>query len=222
MATIGLDDELHAQVALLGHADHRHRVRHAGDDPFDHHPSLIEDEGQMRAPLGQQPGHGGGAMLPADFLVVAKGKEDSAPGLEASLKELEVDFIDAYYLMAVNNPALVKCEELYDAFLAAKKAGKVSFFGLSTHKNAQKVLEAAIETGWYDVAMIGITPVGWYDWETHDLVPGSQTLVELKGLLDRAHRAGIGLVGMKREVPDHNLRSHHVGVQAAADRLAHQ
>ncbi len=117
--------------------------------------------------------------------------------MEASLKELEVDSIDAYYLMAVNNPALVKCEELYNAFLAAKKAGKVSFFGLSTHKNAQKVLEAAIETGWYDVAMIGITPVGWYDWDTRDLVPGSKTQVELRRLFDRARAASIGLIGMK-------------------------
>jgi predicted aldo/keto reductase-like oxidoreductase len=117
--------------------------------------------------------------------------------MEASLKELEVDSIDAYYLMAVNNPALVRCEEMHNAFLAAKRAGKVRFFGLSTHENAQKVLEAAIGTGWYDVAMIGITPVGWYDWERHDLVPGSQTLVELRKLLDRARAAGIGLIGMK-------------------------
>lgn len=117
--------------------------------------------------------------------------------LEASLKDLKADSIDAYYLMAVNNPALVQCEEMYNAFLAAKKAGKINFYGLSTHENAQKVLEAAIETGWYDVAMIGITPLGWYDWNTKDLVPGSQSLIELKGLLERARQAGIGLVGMK-------------------------
>jgi len=139
-------------------------------------------------------------LKPDDSVTVTQAQTAAAGWtrlMEASLKELEVDSIDAYYLMAVNNPALVRCEEMYNAFLKAKKAGKVSFFGLSTHKNAQKVLEAAIETGWYDVAMIGITPVGWYDWDTHDLVPGSQTLVELRGLLDRARAAGIGLIGMK-------------------------
>ena len=117
--------------------------------------------------------------------------------MESSLKDLAIDYIDAYYLMAVDNPSLVKCEEMYNAFLSAKKAGKVGYFGLSTHKNAQKLLEAAIETGWYDVAMIGITPAGWYDWEKHDLLPGTPTLTQLEGLLKRARDAGIGLVGMK-------------------------
>ncbi|MGD2294759.1 MAG: aldo/keto reductase [Candidatus Aminicenantes bacterium] len=140
-------------------------------------------------------------ILRPEDTVSAEWAQKAASGwtrlMEASLKELETDSIDAYYLMAVNNPNLVRCEELYKAFLEAKKCGKVKYFGLSTHKNARKVLEAAIETGWYDVAMIGITPVGWYDWETHDLVPGSQTLAELQGLLDRARGAGIGLIGMK-------------------------
>ena len=58
-----------------------------------------------------------------------------------------------YYLMAVDNPSLVRSEEVCNAFLKAKAAGKVGYFGLSTHGNAQKVLEAAIETGWYDLAI---------------------------------------------------------------------
>ena len=139
-------------------------------------------------------------LKPDDSVTVTQAQTAAAGWtrlLESSLKELDVDSIDAYYLMAVNNPSLVRSEEMHNAFSRAKKAGKVSFFGLSTHKNAQKVLEAAIETGWYDVAMISITPVGWYDWDTHDLVPESQTLVGLRGLLDRARAAGIGLIGMK-------------------------
>ncbi len=117
--------------------------------------------------------------------------------MEASLKDLQTDYVDAYYLMAVDNPSLVRSEEVYSAFLKAKAAGKVGFFGLSTHKNAQQVLEAAIETGWYDLAMIGITPAGWYDWDTKSLAKGTSTLVELQGLLKRASEAGIGLIGMK-------------------------
>ncbi|MBW2093080.1 MAG: hypothetical protein JRI34_13275, partial [Deltaproteobacteria bacterium] len=99
--------------------------------------------------------------------------------------------------MGVDNPALISSEEIYNAFLKAKAAGKVGHFGVSMHKNAQKVLEAAIETGWYDVAMIGITPAGWYDWDEKDIVEGSPTLVELQPLLQQAREAGIGLVGMK-------------------------
>jgi len=117
--------------------------------------------------------------------------------MDASLKDLQTDYVDAYYLMGVDNPSLVRSEEVYNTFLKAKAAGKVGYFGLSTHKNAQEVLEAAIETGWYDLAMIGITPAGWYDWSIKSLVQDTSTLVELQGLLQRAAKAGIGLIGMK-------------------------
>ena len=117
--------------------------------------------------------------------------------MDASLKDLQTDYVDAYYLMAVENPFLVRSEEIYNSFLKAKAAGKVGYFGLSTHKNAQKVLEAAIETGWYDLAMIGITPAGWYDWDTKSLAQDTPTLIELQGMLKRASAAGIGLIGMK-------------------------
>jgi predicted aldo/keto reductase-like oxidoreductase len=117
--------------------------------------------------------------------------------LNGSLKDLQSEYVDAYYLMAVEDPALISSEEIYRAFLDAKSAGKVGYFGLSTHKNAQKVLEAAIKTGWYDLAMIGVTPAGWYDWTTKDLEKDTPSLLELAPLLKQARDAGIGLVGMK-------------------------
>jgi aryl-alcohol dehydrogenase-like predicted oxidoreductase len=117
--------------------------------------------------------------------------------LNGSLKELETEYVDAYYLMAVDNPALISSEESYNAFLEAKSAGKVGYFGISTHKNAQKVLETAIKTGWYDLAMIGITPAGWYNWDTKSLEKDTPSLLELQPLLKQAKDAGIGLVGMK-------------------------
>ena len=117
--------------------------------------------------------------------------------LGRSLRAMETEYVDAYYVMGVDNVSLTKCEEMYEAFQKAKAAGKVGHFGISTHTNAQEVLEAAIETGWYDVAMIGITPAGWYDWEEKDLVEDSPSLVELKPLLDNAKKIGLGLIGMK-------------------------
>jgi predicted aldo/keto reductase-like oxidoreductase len=117
--------------------------------------------------------------------------------LDASLKDLQTEYVDAYYLMGVNNPNLVSSEEIYNAFLAAKSAGKVGYFGLSTHHNAEKVLEAAIKTGWYDMAMIGITPAGWYDWETKELAKDTPVLTKLQPLLKKARDAGIGLIAMK-------------------------
>lgn len=117
--------------------------------------------------------------------------------MDESLRDLRVEHIDAYYTMAANNPTLVQAEEIRRAFERARDAGKVSFFGLSTHENAEAVLEAAIETTWYDLATIAITPLGWYDWKNRRVLEGSPPLTELRGILERARDAGMGLIGMK-------------------------
>lgn len=117
--------------------------------------------------------------------------------LEDSLRDLDVDYVDAYYLMAVGDPALVKDEQMYAAFVKARDAGKVGHYGVSTHKRAQQVLQAAVDTGWYDLAMIAITPAGWYDWDSKSLLKDTPPLTQLRPELDKARDAGIGLVGMK-------------------------
>ena len=137
---------------------------------------------------------------PGDSITLEQAKEAAklwTEFLDASLKDLQTDHIDAYYLMGVNNPSLISSEEIYGAFLNAKSVGKVSYFGLSTHKNAKRVLEAAIRTGWYDLAMIGITPAGWYDWTTKSLEKDTPTMIDLQPLLEQARKVGIGLIGMK-------------------------
>lgn len=117
--------------------------------------------------------------------------------LDKSLSELQVEHVDAYYLMATNNPSFVRSEEIHSAFQQAKRAGKVSYFGISTHENAEAVMEAAIETGWYDLMQVAITPAGWYDWNNKSILKGTKELASLQPLLARARKAGIGLIGMK-------------------------
>ncbi len=139
--------------------------------------------------------------------------------LNSSLINLQTEYVDAYYLMAVENPALISSEEIYKAFLDAKSAGKVGHWGLSTHNNAKKLLEAAIETGWYDLAMIGITPAGWYDWFTKDLAEGTPPLVDLQSLLNQARDAGIGLIGMKTVLYLAHMTSSGKGGPSAFDKV---
>lgn len=117
--------------------------------------------------------------------------------LDESLRELKIEHVDAYYQMAANNVSVVTNEELYRAFEDAKAAGKVSYLGLSTHQNAANVLSAAADTGWFDLAMIAITPGGWYDWEDKSILEGSPNMKALAPHLEKARKAGIGLVGMK-------------------------
>lgn len=117
--------------------------------------------------------------------------------LDQSLKNLQTEYIDAYFLMNIKSWSLIKSEEVYKAFLNARSAGKVGHFGLASHKNAKKVLETAIDTGWYDIAMVGITPAGWYDWTTKEIEKDTPSLTALQPLLKQARDTGIGLIGMK-------------------------
>ena len=59
------------------------------------------------------------------------------------------------------------------------------------------MLETAVETGWYDLAMIAITPAGWYDWEEKSILQDSVPMAGLQPVLDRARESGMGLIGMK-------------------------
>jgi aryl-alcohol dehydrogenase-like predicted oxidoreductase len=117
--------------------------------------------------------------------------------IDASLGELGVDHVDAYYLMASNNVDLVGSDEVRRAFERARDAGKVEHLGLSTHQNAERVLETAVRTGAYDLATIAITPAGWYDWADKGIEKGSRPMAALRPVLDGARASGMGLIGMK-------------------------
>jgi aryl-alcohol dehydrogenase-like predicted oxidoreductase len=117
--------------------------------------------------------------------------------IDKSLDNLGVDYIDAYYLMMVGNPAAMRSEELHNAYLEAKNAGKIGHWGFSSHLRDHECLDIAIETGWYDLAMIAITPAGWYDTIKVDTVKERGTMNDLKPFLAQAREKGIGLVGMK-------------------------
>ena len=137
---------------------------------------------------------------PEEEITPAQAREGAATWtglLEQSLSELGVDHVDAYYVMASHNPYIVKSEEMRSAFETARDAGKVRYWGLSTHQNAQRVLEAAAETGAYHLAQIAITPAGWYDWADRNILPGSATMQDLRPFLDGVRESGIALIGMK-------------------------
>ena len=117
--------------------------------------------------------------------------------MEGSLKEMQVEHVDAYYMMAANNVSVVASDEMYEAFLRAKQAGKVSYWGVSTHQNAESVLLTAAATGRYDLAQIAITPAGWYDWIDKGILDDGKSMEDLAAVLQAAKEAGIGLIGMK-------------------------
>ncbi len=117
--------------------------------------------------------------------------------LDVCLTDLNQEHVDAYYIMGANNPRIVNNEEIFNSFNRAKQAGKVSYLGFSSHENASECLAAATESGQYALAMLAMTPGGWYDWESKSLLSNTKPLTDLQPELHAARKAGIGLVAMK-------------------------
>jgi predicted aldo/keto reductase-like oxidoreductase len=117
--------------------------------------------------------------------------------VDQSLIDLQSDYIDAYLIQGTNEPSLMLSDEINAAFEKVKSSGKIGHVGVSTHQNAEAVLEAAIDSNHCDLVMLAVTPAGWYDWKKKVMLEGTPPLRDLKPQIEKARTAGIGLIGMK-------------------------
>src|ERR1035438_3715610 len=108
-------------------------------------------------------------------------KEAALADLDTSLRELGTDHLDIWYLHAKEKPADVT-DELIDAQQTAKKAGKIRFAGVSTHKGQAELIPALIANPHIDVILTA------YNFSM------GQTL---DPAIAAAHAAGKGIVAMK-------------------------
>jgi predicted aldo/keto reductase-like oxidoreductase len=111
----------------------------------------------------------------------ARDKASALADLDKSLSELATDHLDIWYLHAKSRPDQIT-DDLIDAQQTAKKAGKVRFAGVSTHGG-----------------QAGLVP--WLEKNPlMDVILTSYNFTMDRGmdaLLESAHRAGKGIVGMK-------------------------
>jgi predicted aldo/keto reductase-like oxidoreductase len=110
----------------------------------------------------------------------ATSKDQLQKHLETSLRELNTDYIDIWYLHSRDNVADVT-DELIEVQQLAKQQGKIRFAGVSTHK-PQQLLPWMAQKGAFDVALTV------YNF-TMD--------ASLDQAIETAAKAGIGVVGMK-------------------------
>ena len=111
----------------------------------------------------------------------AQTKAAALADLDTSLRELGTDHLDIWYLHAKTKPADVT-DELIDAQQTAKKAGKIRFAGVSTHKGQAELIPALIANPHIDVIL---TAYNFSMGQTLDPV------------IAAAHAAGKGIVAMK-------------------------
>jgi uncharacterized protein len=105
--------------------------------------------------------------------------------LDRSLERMRTGYIDLYFVHGIygidelNERTRIWAEK-------AKKAGKIRFFGFSTHSNMEECMLAAAKLGWIDGIMMA------YNFRLMHTDP-------MKRAVDACRKAGIGLTAMKTQ-----------------------
>ncbi|MFC2135371.1 aldo/keto reductase [Bacteroidota bacterium] len=105
---------------------------------------------------------------------------------ETSLKRLQVDYIDIVYQHSLVTREATFYEEFLNALTKLKKDGKIGYIGASTHRNEPEVINAAVDCGVYDVVLTS------YNFR-------QPHLKEVEAAIERASKAGLGVVAMKTQ-----------------------
>ena len=82
----------------------------------------------------------------------APNKVELQKHLETSLRELNTDYIDIWFLHGRNSPAEIPDDQI-EVQQLAKKQGKVRFTGVSTHNGQQQILPWMVQKGVFDVVL---------------------------------------------------------------------
>ena len=101
-----------------------------------------------------------------------------------SLKRLDVDYVDIFYLSSCAKKESVMFEPLMKSMEKIKKAGKARFLGVASHSFVPEAVRAAADSGFYDVVMLA------YNFQVKDIE-------ERKEAVAYAAKKGLGIVAMK-------------------------
>jgi len=105
-----------------------------------------------------------------EFIIATKVKPDDVNGetgelgpgstresiyakFELSLKRLGLGYVDILYYHSVSNRDSALNSQMLEAFSELKIQGKIRYIGMSTHKNEPEVIQAAIDSNFYEVVL---------------------------------------------------------------------
>jgi hypothetical protein len=115
-------------------------------------------------------------------------KKEDAPKIpelfELSLKRLQLDHVDIFYVAGMGDRATALSEPFLEALRKLKKSGQARFVGLATHQNEPEVIRAAVESKIHDVVLT-----------TYNFRQPHRN--EVKAAIAEAAKAGLGIVVMK-------------------------
>lgn len=113
-----------------------------------------------------------------------KTKEAFIAKFEESLQRLQMDYVDILYLHGSGSREMTLAQPILEALTEMKKQGKAKLLGVSTHNNEPEVIQAAVDSGVYDVVLTS------YNFK-HARVQ------EIKEKIAIASDKGLGVVVMK-------------------------
>ena len=102
--------------------------------------------------------------------------------METSLKRLQTDHVDLMLLHGVNTRDETLNADYIKEFEEAKKKGICRFIGVSTHRNHAEVLNAVVDSKFWDAVLVG------YNYTSPPNV---------KQAIEKARKAGIAIIAMK-------------------------
>ena len=115
----------------------------------------------------------------------AEAKVRFVEGVEASLKRLQMDYVDILYHHAVDSVEDAQAEGPLEALHSLKKDGKTRFIGLSTHTTVD-VLSEAIRLNLFDVGLVMLNYTMAHD-------------AGILSTIEKAAKSGMGIVAMKTQ-----------------------
>jgi len=128
------------------------------------------------------------ARLPSDqntgLYTEAATEEAFQKKIDISLKNLGLEYVDIYYHHNVWKRESALYEPILQALEKAKKEGKARFVGITTHRNEPEVIQAAIDSQFYDVILTS------YNFK-------QKHYPEVRKAIAKAAQAGLGVVAMK-------------------------
>ncbi len=104
--------------------------------------------------------------------------------LDSSLKRLRVEYVDILSLHEADRKEMVAYEPAMRAMEKAQKEGKVRFLGVSIHKDEPALIQAAIDTHFYQAITVS------YNFK-------QKHYLAVREAIARAAAAGIGIIAIK-------------------------
>lgn len=110
--------------------------------------------------------------------------EKMTEAVDAALKRLKTDYVDLFFPHGISNFSDITGLKAWAD--AARKSGKIKFFGFSSHSNMEDCLLAAAKSGWIDAVLFS------YNFRI-------MHTPKMKEAVAACTSAGVGLIAMKSQ-----------------------